>query len=362
MKITYCIPCKNNLRYLKGAIKSIEENSSVDYEIILYIDASTDGTMEWLTAWTKAPEYLWNDTGEPLGIAHGYNQCIKEARSDVVCMFHADMVMGKGFDVNLLKHLKQKTVVCATRIEPPLHQKGKEKIVEHFGMYPEDFKKDAFNAYVQNLVVKNKDVTTRGIFAPWLAYKSDLMEIGLHDESLHSYYEDSDIFQRLILNGCSMVQAWDALVYHFTCRGGQFADGVEKPTTDQQFIDMRNRSAQLYMKKWGTWIKNDEYQHPILTPKYDIGFVVKEPGNRRFILHLKNFGEVYLKDEVPNHDVVITFSEKDFMSNPDENSNFINNINAIIADSVTPNSVMECGIFKLVAKDLKDVSKDLIKL
>jgi 7-cyano-7-deazaguanine synthase in queuosine biosynthesis len=71
---------------------------------------------------------------------------------------------------------------------------------------------------------------------------------------------------------------------------------------------------------------------------------------------------VYLKDEVPNHDVVITFSEKDFMSNPDENSNFINNVNAIIADSVTPNSVMECGIFKLVAKDLKDVSKDLIKL
>lgn len=359
MKITYCIPCKNNLRYLKGAIKSIEENSSVEYEIVLYIDASTDGTMEWVTSQPRAPHYLWNDTGEPLGIANGYNQCIKEARSDVVCMFHADMYMGKGFDVNLLKHLKPRTIVCATRIEPPLHPKGKEKIVEHFGMYPEDFKKDAFNTYVQNLVVKNKDVTTRGIFAPWIAYRSELLEIGMHDASLHSYYEDSDIFQRLILNGSTMIQAWDSLVYHFTCRGGQFAEGVEKPTTDKKFIDMRNKSAQLYMKKWGSWIKNDEYQHPIISPKFDIAFVVKDLVSPDLVGLLEMYGKVS-KDGMAENDIVITFSEKDFMSNPRDNAYFINNINAIIADSVTPYNIMSYGPFHLISRKVTDISRDLI--
>ena len=34
----------------------------------------------------------------------------------------------------MLKHLKPGKVVCATRIEPPIHPAGKEKIVMDFGM------------------------------------------------------------------------------------------------------------------------------------------------------------------------------------------------------------------------------------
>ena len=32
------------------------------------------------------------------------------------------------------KHWKHGNVVCSTRIEPPLHPEGPEKIVENFGM------------------------------------------------------------------------------------------------------------------------------------------------------------------------------------------------------------------------------------
>ncbi len=35
---------------------------------------------------------------------------------------------------NLVKHIKPGTVVCGTRIEPPLHPEGKEKIIRDFGM------------------------------------------------------------------------------------------------------------------------------------------------------------------------------------------------------------------------------------
>ena len=44
-------------------------------------------------------------------------------------MFHADMFMGKGFDKNLIKHLKPNLVISGTRIEPPLHPVAKEKII-----------------------------------------------------------------------------------------------------------------------------------------------------------------------------------------------------------------------------------------
>jgi len=271
--ITFCIPSKDNLRYLRNSIASIKKNSNKENEIIVYVDASNDGTIEWLQA--NKVTYLVNETGTPKGIAYAYNRCIEAAETDIVCMFHADMFMGKDFDKNVLKHIKPKTVIAGTRIEPPLHPEGKEKIVKDFGMYPEDFTEEAFNLFVQQEQEASKDQVTYGIFAPWACYKSELLQIGLHDESFHSYQEDSDIFNRMILSGMTCIQSRDALVYHLTCRGGQFQDGVEQVTTDAAFHQMKDNAARNYLRKWGSWVKNDEYQHPIIAPKYNIAYVVK---------------------------------------------------------------------------------------
>jgi glycosyltransferase involved in cell wall biosynthesis len=272
--ITYCIPTKNNLRYLKNSVESIRKNSSIEsYDIVVYIDSDSDGTENWLIE--NKIKYLKNTETKPKGIAYGYNRCIEAATTEVVCMFHADMYMAAGFDTEILKHLQPGTVVAATRIEPPLHPPGKEKIVRDFGMYPEDFKEDEFNSFVEEVKQSSVNKTTRGIFAPWAVYKSDIERIGLHEEYFHSYHEDSDIFNRFILAGYNILQTWEALVYHLTCRGGQFQDGVEKITQDVEFHKMKSRSARHYIRKWGSWIKNDEYQYPIIAPKYNIAFVVK---------------------------------------------------------------------------------------
>lgn len=273
-KITFCIPTKNNLRYLKGCLKSIKQNSTQTHDVIIYIDGDTDGTEDWLIS--QDIRYLKNDTDTPKGIATGYNRCIEAAETEIVCMFHADMYMAKDFDTNILKHLTPRNVISATRIEPPLHPPGLEKIVQNFGMYPEDFMLQQFNDFVEKIKKQEKDKTTRGIFAPWVAYKKELLDIRMHDESFHSYHEDSDVFNRMLLNGMQFVQSRDALVYHLTCRGGQFQDGVEEVTRDKSFHIMKERAMKHYIRKWGTWIQNDEYQHPIIFPKYNIGIVLNK--------------------------------------------------------------------------------------
>jgi glycosyltransferase involved in cell wall biosynthesis len=272
MKITFCIPSKNNLRYLKSSINSIKNNSSADHDIIVYVDSDNDGTEKWLI--DNNIKYLVNESHIPKGIAYAYNRCIELANTEIVCMFHADMYMAKHFDTNIVKYIKPKTVVAGTRIEPPLHPSGLEKIVENFGTYPEDFDQNSFDDYVDKLLVENKGKITRGIFAPWAVYKKDIVDIEMHDESFHSYHEDSDMFNRFILNGYEMIQTWESYVYHLTCRGGQFQDGIEKTTQDPFFHNMKNNSAKNYLRKWGSWIKNDEYQHPIIPSKYSIAFVV----------------------------------------------------------------------------------------
>lgn len=272
-KITFCIPSKSNLRYLKTCITSIKQNSTLDNEIIVWVDQDNDGTVKWLKK--NNIKHFINPKIEPQGIAAGYNRCIKSASNDIVCMFHADMFMGKDFDVNLIKHLKPNTIISGTRIEPPLHPEGKEKIVKDFGMYPEDFNKQKFEKFVENIKNIHKDQVTYGIFAPWICFKNEILEMGMHDEEFHSYHEDSDIFNRFILNGLKLIQSRDALVYHLTCRGGKWADGIEQVTTDNKFHNMTMKARNHYIRKWGSWIKNDEYHHPILTPKYDIGFIIK---------------------------------------------------------------------------------------
>ena len=272
MKITFCIPSKNNLRYLKSSINSIKTNSSIEHDIIVYVDADNDGTEEWLIE--NNVTYLKNVDDKPKGIAFAYNRCIEAAKTHIVCMFHADMFMARGFDTAILKHLKPLTVVSATRIEPPLHPAGMEKIVKDFGMYPEDFQHTEFEEFAQKTSFYNKDSTTKGIVAPWAIYKEDITCIGMHEECFHSYHEDSDIFNRFVLNGYSLVQTWEAFVYHFTCRGGQFQDGVDQITTDEDFHRMKANAARNYIRKWGCWIQNDEYHYPTVLGKYQTAFVV----------------------------------------------------------------------------------------
>ena len=271
-KITFCIPSKNNLRYLKNSINSIRENSAYEHDIIVFIDADNDGTEEWCNE--NNVLFIKNKLDTPQGIAAGYNRCIELAKTNIVCMFHADMYMAKGFDTGILKYLKPLSVVSGTRIEPPLHPEGKEKIIKNFGLYPEDFIKEDFDSFVVETINANQDKTTKGIFAPWACYKEDITSIGMHDERFHSYHEDSDMFNRFILNGYEIIQSWEAYVYHLTCRGGQFQDGVEQVTKDPFFHEMKNKAMRNYVRKWGYFVRNNEYQYPIIPHKYNIGFKV----------------------------------------------------------------------------------------
>jgi len=387
MKISYCIPSKNNLRYLKNSIRSILTYGE-NPEIIVYIDADNDKTEQWLSntyATKNNIKWIKNDSDIPRGIAYGYNRCIEIATSDIVCMFHADMFMGEGFEKNILKHMTSNSVVSATRIEPPLHPPGPEKIVKDFGMYPEDFQEKNFNEFVKENIKNMSGKTTRGIFAPWICYKKFISDIGMHDEIFHSYHEDTDIFQRFIINGANIVQSRDSFVYHLTCRGGQFQDGIEKITDDKKFHEMKHQSFNNFIRKWGHFIQNDEYYYPIISPRYDVGFVIKNCSNKEFVYLLEpwcdnmfigcsdsiikgiiddlqsksNFNlsnKIKSLTDVPRNEIIIEFDAEKFQQHHLE---FIKNIGLIIKNSGEIGE-MEYNIFKLKINNLNDYSKNLI--
>lgn len=277
-KFTFCITSKNNLRYLKHAIFYIKENSSKDHDVLIFIDADNDGTEKWCIE--NSIKYIKNSSNELFGIGNAYNLLVEKAETDFVVIYHADMIMGKGFDIALYHKWKPKTVVSATRIEPPLHPSDPAKIVLDFGLWPETdvndgFKKDEFNRFVEQ---NKKDIITNGIFAPWLIHKEDFNNIGGHDPIMKSHSEDRDLFNRFLLNGYNLIQSWEALVYHLTCRGGQFEHASKTQDLNYKseiWNKLAHTQTREFIRKWGNPPQYDTYQYPIIPPKYNIGFIVK---------------------------------------------------------------------------------------
>lgn len=275
--ISFVLPSVNNLRYLKNAYASIRKYAGPDHEVIILDDDSNDGTLEWLHSLSDDNLVIWeNKTGNRLGHTITYNIGGKLAKNEIFTILHADMFIGPNYVENALKHLHRGIVVAATRVEPPLHPEGKEKIVRDFGMWPESFTEDEFVSFVQEEQERSKGMTTRGIFAPWFIYKEDFLAIGGHDPLFAPFpYEDSDIFQRFVLAGYELVQSRDSLVYHLTCRGHKWTDNNVIGKTDDLFARSELTARKNYIRKWNSWIKNDEYHYPIILPKYDTCIVLK---------------------------------------------------------------------------------------
>jgi glycosyltransferase involved in cell wall biosynthesis len=130
MRISFVIPSRNNLKYLKQAVASIEEHYGKQHDLVLLDDASTDGTWEWIQS--KISDNIIgyrNDGPDRVGHTVLYDKGVELSKTDVFTIFHADMVTTPSHVPNSIKHLKRGTVVSATRIEPPLHPPGPEKFV-----------------------------------------------------------------------------------------------------------------------------------------------------------------------------------------------------------------------------------------
>jgi glycosyltransferase involved in cell wall biosynthesis len=398
MKISFIIPSRNNLKYLKHAIASIEEYYKNTHDIILLDDASTDGTWDWIQS-LKGDHYLKfrHEGPERLGHLPLYSKGVTMSKTDAFCFFHADMIITENYINNMLKHLKNKTVVSATRIEPPLHPPGPEKFVQMYGFEPEEFKKEDFLKFVKEKENECKDQITNGMFVPWIMMKKDYEEIGGFDMLFAPMeLDDSDLANRLYLNGCDLIQSRDAFVYHMTCRGSRFKDGIQieaeiplpdgtiwyKPKDSEEYKALRQLKFREWWRKWGCNVLHDELLMPIVPPKYDIGFIIKN-CNQQFLETFEPWcSTIYvdcdykeyinkeqlntkfdLSERVKPYDnekqnyILVKFDARYFTQ---QSFNIIQNLSQIIAESGEIGE-FELDCFKITIINLTTFEKDLIK-
>ncbi len=399
--ISFIIPSYNTFNFTKMAYESIRRYYPKN-EIVFMDDGSTDNSWEWLIEPLRITDpyvKMWrNFSGSILGHTVTYDMGIKMATNPLVTIFHSDMVCSQNYLENMLKHWKPKAVVCATRVEPEgIYPPGKEKILKPFGIEWNEFKQQEFDDFVAQEQVDRKDQTSRGMFAPWLINKEDFLALGGHDALHFAPYpeEDADLFLRWVLAGYELIQSRDALCWHWISRGHRSwaTNGVGKD--DQLFKFYQNRARRNYIRKWHKWMTFDEYHHPIPHKVFDIAFIVRDVSDVNFlhfiepwtgVLYVDNIGVagMYMRTEqqttkidlsrtikayppeanveYPASDVVLEFSQKDFMASANENAAIIMKLTDMLSEGIEDNSEFELGIFKLKTKTVKDVSQNLIKV
>ena len=369
-------------------------------------DFSDDGTWEWMKEISEKDVNVKIHRNEgPTRLGHTilYDTLINDyATNDVVMIYHADMYACPRFDEEVLRHIEPGVVVSGTRIEPPLHPDGPEKILRDFGIEPEEFDEHGLIEFLNTEVMNEygTGITTEGIFAPWAILKSDWDYIGGHDPIFAPQSkEDSDIFNRFHLAGFKFKQTWGGFVYHMTCRGSRFKDGAMRNPAGQVFMNGREsdewliqnkKSTREFIRKWGHFVKHDSMMKPIVPPKYDIGMVAYnctkellselEPWCSKIYLDLKDSDCIsyYKNDEQPKtstdldekiklygnskiselHDICIEFDCNKLNAT---NFQHIVNLSEILQDSGEIGE-MELDIFKLYISKLDTHEKELIQL
>ena len=392
MKISLIQPGRNNLKYLKWSYDSIRKNQGKhEVEICVADDASTDGTWDWcLEMMDKDPLFkaLKWDGPERVGHTILYDRLVNEIATKDICMiYHADMYLMPGALDQIEHKLEDKTIVSLTRIEPPLHPDGPEKMLMDFGVEPEEFKEDELLEWFKDVQLQQATKITEGIFAPWAFYKKDFQEIGGHDPLYAPQSkEDSDIFNRFQLNGIKFKQTWGGCVYHMTCRGSR-RNTVDKAKNiyedSPEWLEQNMRSTRNFIRKWGHFVKHDSLMKPIIPHKYDIGIIL--PHNNIELLRAlepwcsniycdSNLRQHYITIEQSNtimdlsqrvlpynneknNEVLVTINEK-FEQNDFQ---YIQQLSDILADSGEPAFHGEIGNITVeIFETMNTYEKDLI--
>ena len=144
-KISFCIPTAvNEKNYISLLLDSMEKNfDSLEHEVIIFVDSDNQSTFKFLKERNnkfKNIRIIKNKWPIPMGYQMNTNLMFHLAKHDIVSVIQSDMVVGKSYDKEILRHLKdENTIVSATRVEPSLHPPSPEKYTQDFGLNPEEF-------------------------------------------------------------------------------------------------------------------------------------------------------------------------------------------------------------------------------
>lgn len=273
--ITFTLSTFNTINYLKLAIKSVRENSFYkDAPFIIHAENCTDGTNEWLEEnKSKYNLEIYIEKNEtPRGIGGGMNFCASKVKTKYIGFLSSDFYMANDWDKELIdiceKNPNKRLWTFSYRVEPdifndPISRPGVIKVpVDVFGEFHHNFNDKEFLEWSKEFSILNNVQFNVPQGVSGVIKKEDWDYIGGNDDRFAPmYWEDADIFIRMLNEGYEFILTSKSVLYHFASRTSRFPDDnlKERP---KHLAEYEQRSLKRFLEKYGTLPKhgpNGEY-------------------------------------------------------------------------------------------------------
>jgi GT2 family glycosyltransferase len=273
--MTFCISTYNNLDYLKLAVKSVRHNSHFkDAPFVVYAENCNDGTNEWLEKHKQT--YDLQAHIEPVnkvrrGIGGGMNFCASKVKTKFINFLQADIYVARDWDVELLEcYNRNKTNnpdkrwhTFSQRIQPDIFDdKPRAGTVfvpmNEFGAYHDDFDEEYFLYWCDEFRKINEFEVRKAEGVSGLILKQDWDHIGGNDDRFApAYWEDKDLYIRMMHEGFDFSLTSKSLIYHFASRSSRFPDDNLKQRP-KHLAEIEQNSTNEFIKKYGKLPQEDD--------------------------------------------------------------------------------------------------------
>ena len=268
--ITFCLSTFNTINYLKLAIKSTRENSyHKDAPFVVHAENCTDGTNEWLEEVKN--EYnleIYIEKNEiPRGIGGGMNFCASKVKTKYIGFLSSDFYVAKDWDKALVELCETredgKLWSFSYRVEPGIFgdldsRVGTIKVpVDAFGEMHHNFKTEEFLEWAQELSDTNDTSYKKSEGVSGVISKEAWDYMGGNDDRFAPmYWEDADLFIRMLNEGYDFCVTPKSVLYHFASRTSRFPDDdfTKRPA---HLIEYEQRSAKRFFEKYGSFPAHD---------------------------------------------------------------------------------------------------------
>ncbi|MBT4516655.1 MAG: glycosyltransferase family 2 protein [Candidatus Komeilibacteria bacterium] len=210
-RVTISLLTWNGQKYLPWLMKSLSEQSFVDWELLVLDNASSDNSVDIIKEYYPKARIIKQK--QNIGFAKGNNLLINWSSSDYILVLNQDLILEPNYIRDLVDFLDKNSKVasCSGKLMYWDFDKGlKTKTIDSYG-FKIDKKREVINRYQGKAEIKIENEEVFGLSATATLYRRKALDIvagaanGNHlqyfDEDFFAYKEDIDLAWRLRLFG-----------------------------------------------------------------------------------------------------------------------------------------------------------------
>ena len=209
--ISYVVLNWNTLKDTKSCIRSIKDQLNFNGEIIVVDNGSTDGSKNSIS---KMKDVIYINLSTNQGFTGGQIEAIKKCNGDYIALVNSDAVLSNTWTENILKTFNKYPLTAAVggkafewNDSNPLYNENND-----FFSYQVI---DSTKGYAETMRAGEEEIEVNSISGAGVIIKKRVVEkIGYFDNDFFAYYEETDLFARMIRAGYKVFYQPKAHLWH----------------------------------------------------------------------------------------------------------------------------------------------------